>query len=677
MRRRSLVAHGMRRTGTAQRVLVTILAWGCRDTGTPPEPVSGPEGSVALASGPTVGWSVHHDRNALRDSRLVGDSLVAIARAGTLLRFDAETLELTAERCEPVRCLGTGPDDELLAGLPGGRLVQVEPRTLGFREVARVAGDLVFVGRDRAGLVAVTVAEEQREVVRDEKTATREMPVYTVHDLGSGRTVAFRPDLELASSDVRAWLLDSARRLWLGFDMGEWGGHWGCVDLATGEVSSGPCDGVAGLIETARGEVLGFGGSFYEGWISSWRESGMTKRHTFCVDPVAGPPPGHLGPVHEITHLIEEPSGSFLVFTATEVFRTDSTLERWARVLRFPLRTLADAPDVEAPFPQLRAVHLRLAAPLELLASTEEDGLWRWRNGEQSCRKLGGGIPFHGAARLFTSAQGVVALDGQSAWRCEGRDWIRVTRRDTRELNARRVLPGAGGNLITLEDRGDHYRRKVEVHRRGSVTELPADDIAAMFTLSDNELWDIRGAGPPFTLWRVVGTEWHRAGRADRSLHRLRLVGGSNAPWFLHAGAERRLVRMAPAADGWSWQLTVVRNPADQELEVHDVLCWDDHHLLLATAPGLELLDQDTGALSAAPIPEPAGLVRALGRDRSGRIWMTGDGVWVAQGSELHDLRAVPPLGFAVQSLAIDPDVRSGVVLALANDALLWLRLDG
>jgi hypothetical protein len=72
-----------------------------------------PVGDARLRSGLAAHYEYHYDRNALRDSRRAGDALIALTRAGNLLRFDARTLKLAGESFGPewrrvsVRARGT------------------------------------------------------------------------------------------------------------------------------------------------------------------------------------------------------------------------------------------------------------------------------------------------------------------------------------------------------------------------------------------------------------------------------------------------------------------------------------------------------------------------------------------------------------------------------------------
>jgi hypothetical protein len=99
------------------------------------EPGSGPispTGSIRLASGLTVHYEYHSNRNDLGDVLPAGDALIARTDPGALLRFDRATLKLTLEWSGPVpvTCLGRGEGDAVLAGFADGRIGRIDPTSL-------------------------------------------------------------------------------------------------------------------------------------------------------------------------------------------------------------------------------------------------------------------------------------------------------------------------------------------------------------------------------------------------------------------------------------------------------------------------------------------------------------------------------------------------------------------
>jgi ABC-type multidrug transport system ATPase subunit len=60
----------------------------------PPKPTTG---EVRIGSGRVVEYTIHFDRNSLRDSLRLGDGLIALTSSGTLLRFEL-FLDTTVKR---------------------------------------------------------------------------------------------------------------------------------------------------------------------------------------------------------------------------------------------------------------------------------------------------------------------------------------------------------------------------------------------------------------------------------------------------------------------------------------------------------------------------------------------------------------------------------------------------
>ena len=114
------------------------------------EPPGPPSGEVRLGNGRIVDYTIHFDRNSLRNSQRLANSLIALTSSGTLLRFDQPTVRLGRERigAEEVTCLGRGQGEVVLAGLSDGRVCRVDPTTLDLTDVAKL---LVPSAVDRLG----------------------------------------------------------------------------------------------------------------------------------------------------------------------------------------------------------------------------------------------------------------------------------------------------------------------------------------------------------------------------------------------------------------------------------------------------------------------------------------------------------------------------------------------
>ena len=142
------LAHSMLRP-----VLPAVL-WGAALTAVlgadePPRP---PTGEVRLEGGRVVDYTIHFDRNSLRDSLHLGDGLIALTASGTLLRFELPAVRLVRERIgvEDVTCLGRGAGEAVLAGLSGGRVCRVDPATLDLTDVVKLPAAPQWVGWGKA-----------------------------------------------------------------------------------------------------------------------------------------------------------------------------------------------------------------------------------------------------------------------------------------------------------------------------------------------------------------------------------------------------------------------------------------------------------------------------------------------------------------------------------------------
>ena len=126
----------------------------------PPPPASG---EVRLASGRVVDFTIHFDRNSLRDSLRVGDGLIALTSSGALLRFELPAVRLASERIDvEVACIGRGQGEAVLAGLPDGRVCRVDLTTLELKEVVKLPAAPHWVGwceaiaNRPAGVIGIT-----------------------------------------------------------------------------------------------------------------------------------------------------------------------------------------------------------------------------------------------------------------------------------------------------------------------------------------------------------------------------------------------------------------------------------------------------------------------------------------------------------------------------------------
>jgi len=480
-------------------------------------------GDARLPSGWRAHYEYHFDRNAFLDSRRLGDDLLALARSGALLRFDAKTLKPLGEWFGPVAatCLGRGEGDAVLAGLADGRVCRVAPTTLALDEVARVAGGVRWVGWSPGGLVVVaepTIVKEWNDGVR------RPTKYSVVHDLATGKAhpltqVGRDPDSGEETRLERratAFLLDGRRRFWLGADRGEWGGWCVRIDLGAGSIAEveapaprpgdGPpgWDGVYGFVERPDGQVWAHGGTMHMGFCRGFvhRVDGprAERLYMYSVDDARKgheddeeiPEPER--PCLPITHVLPDRDGTLTVLAYDRIYRVAPGLEDWSRVRTASVRHRAGRPDAVGSYPSIVAVH-RLGD--RLVFATAVDGYVEVAGDEDVVHALPGQIGVEGLRRIVGSAEGALFLPwdpGREPWR---------------------LGPG-GWEVAALEPPADPEPDEPQGEGEGpswDTTRVMVDPRGVIYTVSSSG-WP----GPKTTARRVGGT-WEVLGREDSLLN--------------------------------------------------------------------------------------------------------------------------------------------------------------
>ena len=158
----------------------------------------------------------------------------------------------------------------------------------------------------------------------------------------------------------------------------------------------------------------------------------------------------------------------------------------------------------------------------------------------------------------------------------------------------------------------------------------------------------------------------------------LQAVGKDGPPWILVDREENHLLSLTTAPDP---HLDLIRvKEDDKALQVHDALAWKEGELLLATDHGLRVFERSTGKTQPAPIPKPDGPVKFVGRDGLGRLWLAGEGLWMFEPAtgKLHTASSLPMIGQTEPTaLAADPDHSDGIILALGQRGVVFVRIDG
>jgi len=203
----------------------------------------------------TLAIEYYADRNALRDSLLVGDRLLALGRAGNLLVFDRGNFSLLGERQarRSFVCIGPGDEESIHAAVSNGAIVRVRLADLSLTQVGEVAGRPEWIGRRNAGLLVAFSSPRRVPYGSSEGRGF----AFELKDLGNGRVFP----LDAPTS----FFLDSKDRVWVGSDSDERGAKLQVIDLDAGTMrdisAKDGWDGLQGTSELADGQIWAFGGS--------------------------------------------------------------------------------------------------------------------------------------------------------------------------------------------------------------------------------------------------------------------------------------------------------------------------------------------------------------------------------------------------------------------------------
>jgi hypothetical protein len=691
------------------RSLVAILLWLAASSVHAAEGSSSAVGDARLASGLAAHYAYHYDRNALRDSRHIGDSLVALTRSGNLLRFDAKTLTLTREWFGPVAatCLGRGENDAVLVGFEDGHVCRVNPATLALADVAKLPDRVRWLGLSPRGIVAV--AEPVKWI--ESYGRRHPFPWSVVHDLASGKTYPIEATSRNPETgkDVTygrhatAFFLDSKHRFWLGGDRGEWGGWCVRVDLDAGRVvevegikerpdeGGSGWDGVYGFAELADGQVWAHGGTMHMGFTRGFlrRVDGPKVEEIYKYGNIEArqghendekiPEPSR--PYLPITHILPDGDGRLVVLAYSNIYHVDTGLREWSRDQPLHIRYRPGRPDAVGAYPSIVAIHRLDRCSV---FATAVDGYVSRADGKDSSHALSGQLGLDHAWRIANSAEGSLFSpwdDREPTWRHGAGSWQVADLAPPCELapddpyfkseNRKptwaktRILVGPRGTVYTVS--ATNGNGTITTSRRiGGKSEVLGRESSSLFVshcfiAPDGVLWyawygDLR---------RFAEARWQRVadlpgaapldergfrtgGQGLQVGNGLLVVGDAGPPWILLDCDNKQLLRLAYGPDFKDPKLDAVKLVENgASLKLHDAIPVSKGELLLATDKGLRRFNIATARVESSPLPVPDRPITSLASDGLGRVWMGGEGLWVvdADGKTLHDCAAVPMIG--------------------------------
>ena len=643
-----------------------------------------PEREVTLPSGRKLAYAYHFNRNDVRHSWRVGDSIVALTGSGNLLRFEMPGYKLTHQGIGSPKavCLGRGVGDEVLAGFADGAVYRLDPSTLARTKVGQLPAAPVWVGAystgGKKGVLAITGKPGAILPYTLDPAKPRGEPPCVVHDQLAGKTYPLPLGAE-------AGLVDSKLRLWVGLDYGEFGGWCGCLDLPTGQLRVVHRGNTKGFLELPDGQVWSYvGGGHMGGYTSSIRRIDVEPAarvyfsKCFAMTPEGYEDLAKLAakqPIGGIRRIIYEPSTKSVVVDnyrnifERDLYRGDLALAKWEKLAQLPdwavgrigpRPKLPDQLGTENVSRILPTTEGMLLVPAYFRAY--ENGLWRRVQGHW--QELSLALP---------EEKGVHP------------DMLRgnpLTGKDGRLLTvySGHRQPGALSEDVVWIVEWRHGKPE-----RVLTTEACfADD--SVFTTPDGQVWAVGwwSSVRRNTLWHLVGSEWQVVGPAPDAGRCPRVVEAQGPPWLVLAGHSDRganALLLRPAKGTEPTQLVGVKfaGAETKASQIHDAIAWAPGQFVLATDLGVLLYDAATDSLSKPPFPPPNDKIRSLCRDGLGRVWMAGDGLWVtnAAATAVRDIRAAVPIAPAdIGSLAADPDHRDGAILALGRRGVLFLRAE-
>jgi len=647
-------------------------------------------------------WEYDFDRNALAASVQVGSSIIALAEAGHVLRFDLQTLRLTGERLSRRRAivLGAATATDVLVGFTNGRIARLDASTLIATPIAAVEGHPVWIGTC-PGIASPLVVYASPVAAPYPASHPRGLVGYRA------RLLATEEEVEIDTGTT--FLCDSKGRLWIGADRGEWGGALQVVDLrarplAVRKVSyeKSELNGIYGLVESPKGDILAFGGTLHMGFgsaqLTKFSPSGSSqeiyaaKFNGWTTQPVTP------NPTLPITQALSK-EGRWLVFSYDAAFECDGAFRNWKRIATLHVRTNPGRPDAVASYPGIVRVD---DVGGRILLTTHLDGLLELRRGEIVRHTLPDQLDV-APDTVILWRDGLAARDreGDLAVRLDGR-WqqpfanlppLRHRNESDGSYAHGSYLPLPDGRALivaTPQDDSDAVDGRKEKAlpfvsafvERDSVAvaaeqnaELPTASFDTAFLLPSGKP---AMSGPDDRLWIYASGRWSVA-EPPRHLRAVRKwVARQSVSWLglatgffpddplvwvdLESPAPAKAVPFAVRIDG-------------QPVDVDDGIPWDARRSLLATDPRLCLVDLSTGDCAPVDqgIPNEA---RRVARDGKGRVWAAGRGLW-----RLDPERGPVPypvnLPFLEDANVLDLEAVEGrLVLTLGNRGLAMLDAD-
>lgn len=672
--------------------VTTSSAWASSQQSVSSVPrIGGPiTGSTPAEHLGTVQWSYHFDHNALKDAELVGRDLVALTESGNLVRFDAETLAITAHQVVPGRgiAIALGDPGKLLIGAEDGQIYELTSDTFALTPVTKAAGRVVWLSSGKAigkahSIVAVIDARADvmpwpGEPFKAYETRSARIERQVVDPLrvliSAGGTPKYIPFKQGSFATPDAFMLDDSDRLWMGADKGEWGGQYSYMDLRTGNVRSfDTSSGVLGFLQVRDGRVLAYGGMSHLGMESGFVADVSRKPAVYLREftnrpktelpkatrrvleqaraqrpkELAGSPQGAVDLVIE-----DNVSGGFWVLSAHEVYSCDREFAKWEKVADFGGRWSGGRNYSVGNTPTIRRVLAIGADHSDLVAVSSRDGLARLSNGIVEHLQVHGQIE-SSIIEVWPTSIGIVFLnddDSHTGWKLSDDGWQRLRFvPDERPSDtytyaawsfAEPILDDHGivAYFGTNSTPGERGFLKVGDQLKAAVLKTWTDQSSfygsSILGTPDGTMLEVSDDG----LRRWDGKEWESAGSHSVSdTDRRRLLKARSYIPLIELGSRMvfldaelgDLLRLTRSEKGYDLRLLTTakgRVPSG----IFDAIADRDGYLLAATASGLVRFQPESGERRVIPAPSTSEEFKTIFRDSAGRIWTAGDLLYVS-----------------------------------------------
>jgi hypothetical protein len=443
--------------------------------------------------------------------------------------------------------MGGSDETSVLVGFEGGRIARLDAASFTAETVATVPGSPLYVARSRSGEPVVVYGRPEPA----QPLFSEQYEDYRIWLGPTGRDVPLAmPAIQPRGRPANAFLLDSAYRLWLGVDRGEWGGALEVVDLKTGAVRILPKDdwggdGVYGIVESSPGVVLAFGGTSHLGYLESfvakaapdpvsrlYRYGGMppilngAKRRRWMEAPEPRAP---------LTHVLRRADGTFWALSYGRLIETDARFRTFRRIHDFSLHYTPGRPDAVGSYPAVVSAMLDGA---RLLLATRNDGLIEYSDGRAIAHALPDQIAAETDACVPTPAGMLFLTHFGGSLRTNVGDWkdvaFQFTGQDDKPLSEPEELAG-DPDIQVVRNAVEAWisRRRSERSDPGMYARTEWDERTDLVATEHGLCLQAHGSGacPEFT---IPGVDDVVTSFARDSTGRLWLAG--RGLWIMNAG---------------------------------------------------------------------------------------------------------------------------------------------